>query len=132
MVPVIGAAGTTTLEEVQKFTDAALASKLARVRGAAAAAGRSGAVRFASTIFNFSMTDSPRATQRLAERMAGLFGLTPESFLTHPIGLIGTAEEMVVELKRREAAHGLSLLAINFTHPQQIRAFGEQVIPHLR
>lgn len=132
MVPVIGAAGTTTLEELQKFTDAALAAKLARVRGAAAAAGRSGAVRFASTIFNYSMTDSPRATQRLAERMAGMFGLTPESFLTHPIGLIGTAEEMVVELKRREAAHGLSLLAINFTHPQQIRDFGEQVIPHLR
>jgi probable F420-dependent oxidoreductase len=132
MVPVIGAAGTTTLEELQKFTDAALSAKLARVRGAAAAAGRSGAVRFASTIFNYSMTDSPHATHGLAERMAGLFGLTPESFLTHPIGLIGTAEEMVAELKRREAAHGLSLLAINFSNPQQIRDFGEQVIPRLR
>ena len=64
--------------------------------------------------------------------MAGLFGLTPEAFLRHPIGLVGTAEEMVAELRRREREHGLWLLAINFTNPQQIRDFGEQVLPHLR
>jgi alkanesulfonate monooxygenase SsuD/methylene tetrahydromethanopterin reductase-like flavin-dependent oxidoreductase (luciferase family) len=73
MVPVIGAAGTTTLEELQKFTDAALPAKLARVRAAAVKAERpSSSVRFASTVFNYSMTASPRATHELAERMAGL------------------------------------------------------------
>ena len=132
MVPVIGAAGTTTLDELQKFTDTALPGKLARVRAAAAKAGRpSGSVRFASTVFNYAMTDSSRDTQTLAERMAGLFGLTPAAFLTHPIGLIGTPEEMIAELKRRERVHGLSLLAINFTSPQQIREFGEKVLPHV-
>jgi probable F420-dependent oxidoreductase len=133
MVPVIGAAGTTTLEEVRKFTDVALPRKLARVRGAAAAAGRPpGSVRFASTVFNYSLTRSPSETQALAERMAGLFGLSPEAFLRHPIGLVGTAEEMIAELRRREREHGLSLLAINFTDPKQIRDFGEQVLPHVR
>ena len=132
MVPVIGGAGTTTLDELQKFTDTALPSKLARVRAAAVTAGRpSGSVRFASTVFNYSMTSSPRATQTLAERMAGLFGLTPAAFLTHPIGLVGTAEEMIAELKRREQLHGLSLLAINFGNLQQIREFGERVLPHV-
>jgi probable F420-dependent oxidoreductase len=133
MVPVIGAAGTTTLEELQKFTDQALPSKLARVRAAAAAAARPpGSVRFASTVFNYAMTESPAATRKLAERMSGLFGLTPDAFLNHPIGLVGTAEEMVAELRRREQMHGLSLLAINFSSPQQIRDFGERVLPHLR
>ena len=133
MVPVIGAAGTTTLEELQKFTDAALPAKLARVRAAAAKAGRPpDSVRFASTVFNYAMTQSPRDTQTLAERMAGLFGLTPAAFLTHPIGLVGTPEEMVAELKRREQLHGLSLLAINFTSPQQISEFGKKVLPHMR
>jgi probable F420-dependent oxidoreductase len=133
MVPVIGAAGTTTLEELQKFTDSALPSKLARVRAAAAKAGRaSGSVRFASTVFNYAMTSSPSDTQALAERMAGLFGLTPAAFLTHPIGLVGTPDEMIAELKRREQLHGLSLLAINFSSAQQIREFGERVLPHLR
>jgi probable F420-dependent oxidoreductase len=132
MVPVIGAAGTTTLESLQEFTDAALPSKLARVHAAAARAGRRDRVRFASTVFNYAMTGSAAETQALAEQMAGLFGLTPAAFLTHPIGLVGTPEEMVRELRRREQAHGLSLLAINFTSLQQIRDFGEKVIPHLR
>jgi alkanesulfonate monooxygenase SsuD/methylene tetrahydromethanopterin reductase-like flavin-dependent oxidoreductase (luciferase family) len=133
MVPQIGTAGTTTLAELQRFSDGALPAKLARVRGAAAAAGRPpGAVRFASTIFNYSMTASPRETQALAERMAGLFGLTPEGFRSHPIGLVGTADEMIAELGRREREHGLALLAINFSSPQQIRDFGEQVLPHVR
>jgi probable F420-dependent oxidoreductase len=132
MVPLIGTAGTTTLEEIQRFSDDALPSKLARVRGAAAAAGRpSGAVRFASTIFNYSMTDSEQATQALAERMAGLFGLAPEAFRRHPVGLVGTPDEMIAELRRREREHGLSLLAINFSSPKQIRDFGERVLPHL-
>ncbi len=133
MVPVIGAAGTTTLEELQKFTDTVLPAKLARVATAAAQAGRRpGSVRFASTVFNYSMTASPSDTQALAERMAGLFGLTPEAFLSHPISLIGTPDEMIAELRRRERLHGLSLLAINFTSPQQIRDFGERVLPHVR
>jgi probable F420-dependent oxidoreductase len=132
MVPVIGAAGTTTLEALQEFTDRALPAKLARVRAAAAAAGRpEGSVTFASTVFNYSMTSSARETEALAERMAGLFGLTPSDFLHHPIGLVGTPEEMIAELQRREATHGLSLLAINFSSPEQIRDFGEKVLPHL-
>jgi probable F420-dependent oxidoreductase len=132
MVPVIGAAGTTTLEELQRFTDTALPAKLARVRAAAAKAGRpSGSVRFASTVFNYSMTASSRDTLALAERMAGLFGLTPDAFLHHPIGLVGTPDEMIAELQRREQLHGLSLLAINFSSPQQIRDFGEKVLPHV-
>jgi hypothetical protein len=40
MVPVIGAAGTTKLEEVAKFNDASLNAKLARVRTAEREAGR--------------------------------------------------------------------------------------------
>ncbi len=133
MVPVIGAAGTTTLDEVRKFTDAALAEKLGRVRRAEATAGRPrGCVRFASTIFNYKMTASTAQTRAIAERMSGLFGLSPDDFLKHPIALIGTADEMIAELRRREAVHGLALLAINFSERQQIRDFGDQVLAQMR
>jgi len=132
MVPKIGAAGTTTLDEVRRFTDTALPAKLARVRAAAAGAGRDPrGIRFASTIFNFALTDSAAETRAFAERMSGMFGMTPADFLTHPIALVGTPDEMIVELQRRQRVHGLALLAINFTGPQQIRAFGERVLPHL-
>lgn len=132
MVPVIGKAGTTTLEEIRKFSDDALAAKLARVRRSEAAAGREpGSVKFASTIFTYSPTTSPEQTQTIAEGMAGMFGLTPDALRRHPIALIGTPEEMATELQRREREHGLSLLAINFSSPEQIRTFGEQVLPRV-
>jgi hypothetical protein len=38
----------------------------------------------------------------------------------------------VTELRRREAAHGLSLLNVNFSSAEHLRQFGEQVLPHLR
>jgi hypothetical protein len=39
---------------------------------------------------------------------------------------------MADELRRREATHGLGLLAINFTSTEQLRRFGEQVLPRCR
>jgi probable F420-dependent oxidoreductase len=132
LVPVIGAAGTTKLDELRKFTDAAVPAKLQRVRDAAVEAGRPpDAVQFATTIFNFAMTDCPEETRELVERMSGFFGLSPEEFYTHPIVLVGTPDEMAFELRRREETHGLSLLAINFSSREQIHDFGEQVLPRL-
>ena len=133
MVPVLGAAGTTTLDEIRRFDDDSLPEKLSRVRAAEATAGRApGSVRFASTIFSYSPTDSPAQTQAIAESMAGMFGLSPEALRCHPIALIGTPDEMIAELRRRERVHGLSLLALNFTNPQHARDFGERVAPHVR
>jgi probable F420-dependent oxidoreductase len=133
MVPVLGAAGTTTVDEVGKFTDASLPEKLQRVRAAEAKAGRpKDSVRFGSTIFNYALTASPEHTRGMAERLSILFKLPTEDILKHPITLIGTPEEMVDELRRREEVHGLSLLAINFADLDQIRDFGEKVLEQLR
>jgi probable F420-dependent oxidoreductase len=129
MVPVIGAAGTTKMEEVAKFSDASLHEKLARVRAAEQKAGRAkGSVRFASTVFSYAMTRTEDETNQLAEPLAKMFGLSLQDLLRHPVSLIGTAEQIVEELRRREATHGLSLLAINFANSEQLTEFGERVI----
>jgi probable F420-dependent oxidoreductase len=133
MVPVLGPAGTTTMDEIRKFTDAALPAKLARVRAAEAAAGRApGSVRFASTVFSYVPTSSVEHTRQVAEGLAGTFGLSPAEMLTHPVALIGTPAEMAAELRRREAAHGLSLLCVNFASLDQVRGFAELVLPLVR
>ena len=72
------------------------------------------------------------STRQMAERLAGMLGLTPDETPTHPVALIGTPEEMATELHRRERTHGLSLLCINFASLEQIRQFGEQVLPLVR
>jgi alkanesulfonate monooxygenase SsuD/methylene tetrahydromethanopterin reductase-like flavin-dependent oxidoreductase (luciferase family) len=122
MIPVIGAAGTVTSAALQAFSDATIAGKLARVHAAASAAGRDPrAIRFASTIFTFTPTDSPGATRALAERLAAAYGLPAEEIPRHPIALIGTPEEMITELR----------LAINFSSAEQVKRFGTEVLPHV-
>jgi probable F420-dependent oxidoreductase len=133
MVPMLGKAGTTTIEEIRTFSDGAIAAKLARVRAAEAAAGRpAGTVRFASTVFNYVPTASPAETRQAAEGLSGVFGVSADELVRHPVSLMGTPDEMCDELRRREATHGLSLVAVNFNNTDQVRTFGEQVIAKLR
>ncbi|MBI1816212.1 MAG: LLM class flavin-dependent oxidoreductase [Deltaproteobacteria bacterium] len=129
MVPALGKAGTATLTELQKFNDAAVRQKLARVREAEARAGRpKGAVQYASTIFNLQITSSLAQTRQVLEGMAAFFGPTAEQARRHPMVLAGTPGEIVDELRRRESEHGLSLLAINVKGEEQLTEFGEKVV----
>lgn len=133
MAPVVGAAGTTTMQEIRRFSDTALPAKLARVRAAEAAAGRpAGSVRFASTIFTYMPTTSAAQTREIAEGLSGVFGLSPDDARRHPVALLGTPEEMAAELRRREAEHGLALLCINFGSLEQVRHFAAGVLPLVR
>ncbi|HET9063867.1 MAG TPA: TIGR03619 family F420-dependent LLM class oxidoreductase [Candidatus Binatia bacterium] len=132
MTPAIGAEGTTTLPTVAAFTDATIAEKLALVREEAVRAGRApDAVRYGTTIYSYAPTDSAAATKSLAEQMAPLFQVSPADFLRHPVSLVGTPEEMVDEIHRRVATHGLAEMTINFASPEQLRAFGERVLPRV-
>lgn len=132
MVPQLGKAGTTTMEEIRKLDDAAVGRKLRRVRAAEAAAGRpAGSTRFATTIFSYVPTTSSAETSAAAAGLAEVFGVPADDLRRHPISLIGTFDEMIEELRRREAVHGLSLLAVNFSSREQLRAFGERVVARL-
>src|SRR5262249_37987003 len=105
----------------------------ARVRAAEASAGRPpGSVRFASTVFTFAPTDSQARTREIVAGLSQVFGLAPEALKRHPIALIGTPDEMIEELRRRERVHGLSLLALNFSSLDQLRDFGTKVLPNVR
>jgi alkanesulfonate monooxygenase SsuD/methylene tetrahydromethanopterin reductase-like flavin-dependent oxidoreductase (luciferase family) len=133
MVPVLGEAGTTTMAEIQKFSDRALPAKLARVRAAEQAAGRpAGTARFATTVFTYMATATAAQGAQMAEGVAGAFGSSPEETRKHPVVLIGTPEEMAAELRRREKTFGLALCCINFPSIDHARQFGEQVIPLVR
>ena len=129
MTPAIGADGTTTIPAVAAFTDATVSEKLDLVHASARKADRDpGAIRYATTIYNYSPAESPAQTMEIAEGVGAMFNLSPEQFLRHPVVLAGTPEEMVEEIRRRERTHGLSMIAVNFSSSEQIQAFGERVI----
>ncbi len=132
MAPAIGGEGTTTIPAVAAFTDDTIDEKLALVREEAVRAGRDpDAIRYATTIYNYSPTPTPKQTREVAEQVGAVFGLSPETFLRHPVVLAGTPQEMRDEIARRVEAHGLSMMAVNFSSHDQIREFGEQVIARM-
>ena len=132
MAPVVGGPGTTTMQEVARFSDAALPAKLEHVRAAEAAAGRApGSVGLATTAFVSTITKTESEARDAAEPLAAMVGLKVAEVLKHPAVLLGTAEQVVDELQRRRDEHGMALVGINAADEQQLRAFGEQVIPRL-
>ncbi len=132
MAPVVGGPGTTTMQEVARFSDAALPAKLEHVRAAEAAAGRApGSVGLATTAFVSTITRTESEAREAAEPLAAMVGLEVAEVMKHPAVLLGTVEQVVDELQRRRDEHGMALVGINAADEQQLRVFGEQVIPRL-
>lgn len=132
MVPQTGKQGTTTPEEIKKLTDDALVDKLALVREEEAKAGRPvGSVKFATTVFNLIFTGSASESADTAAGVGSLFGLEGPDVLRHPALLIGTPEEMVDEMKRRNEKHGLELVGIHPGSDEGLERFGREVLPKL-
>ena len=68
----------------------------------------------------------------MAAGVGGMFGVPAEVILSSPLFLIGTAEDLVTELRRREREWGLSeaIVAGQYTI-ETLERFGREVIPHL-
>jgi probable F420-dependent oxidoreductase len=98
-----GKPGYIKLENVAKLTDDSFTSKVAFLRAEAARHGRDGkSIRISNMIFTVILTDSPAATRATVEGMAPMFNTTPEGMVRSPLALIGTPDECIAELRRRQ------------------------------
>ncbi len=135
IIPDAGKPGKVSLENVKKMTDESFRRKLDFVRIEAKALGRDpNAIKFSNFIFTYMLTESKEATRKMAEMMAGGFGMSPEAMLQSPMSLIGTPEECVVELKRRAKNWGVSqfiFATMMGIDEQQTRRLHEEVLRHV-
>jgi probable F420-dependent oxidoreductase len=126
-----GKPGYIALSNVAKLTDESFRAKTRFLREEAQRHGRDGrAIQISNVIFTTVLTDSPAATQSMAEGMAPMFNTTVEGMLHSPMALIGTPEQCVAELKRRIREWDLSQIvfaALNL----DLRRLAEQVLPHV-
>jgi len=92
--------------------------------------GRDGSkIRISNVIFSVIVTSSPEETQTTAEGMAPMFNTTPEGLLHSPLSLIGTPEQCIAELKRRQRDWDVS--QVIFSGGAPIRRLAEEVLPHV-
>jgi probable F420-dependent oxidoreductase len=127
-----GKPGYIKMANIAKLTDDSFRAKVAFLRDEARQHGRdAGAIRISNAIFSVIVTDSPAATLSMAEGMAPMFGTTPELLLRSPMALIGTPEQCIAELRRRQREWELSQVTFSFAGEEALRRLAQDVLPHV-
>ncbi len=130
----VGRAGTVDLGEVARFNEAAFVAKGEFVRNEARAAGRDpGKVALSSIVFMLMMTDTKEAGDAVATNIGAMYGVGPADARRVPLALIGTPEEIIAEVRRREREWGVTLTIISGTRrdASNISRFVREVLPHV-
>ena len=126
----LGKAGTVLMSEIAGLTEDAYRAKLDFVTSEAAAAGRS--LTLSSTIFMMMITSTEEEGAQMAEALAGGFGLDPAEATRMPMALVGTPEQCIAELQRREREWGIEHLVISSGAGQEaIGRFACEILPHI-
>jgi len=132
IIPDAGRAGHVSLANVAKLTNDSFHAKIRFLREEAHKHGRDGgAIKISNFVFSAVITDSPAATQAMAEAMAPMFNVTAEAMLQSPMALIGTPEQCIGELQRRRREWNVSQVIFSFAGEDVMRRLAEQVLPHL-
>ena len=127
-----GKPGYISLANIAKLTNDSFREKIRFLRAEAQKHGRDGqAIRISNAIFSAIITESAAAAQSMAEGMAPMFNTTPEGMLQSPMALIGTPEQCVAELKRRQREWDISQVIFSFAGEEPMRQLAEQVLPHV-
>lgn len=129
----IGREGYISLKGSTKLDDDAFRAKVDFVRAEAARIGRDPqAIEMSNFVFSVMITDSKEASASIREGMAGAMGTTPEGIAQVPMALIGTPDEIVAEIRRRQSAWELRELVFQFIDPNLVTRFATEVMPALR
>ena len=132
IVSATGREGYIAIANVGKLTEANFRAKVRFLREEASRHGRDGqAIRVSQTIFTIILTDAPEASRAMTERFSGMLRMAPEEVRRSPLYLIGTPEECVAELRRREREWGLAETVFSYRGGDVLRRLGEQVLPHV-
>ncbi|HEV7734825.1 MAG TPA: TIGR03619 family F420-dependent LLM class oxidoreductase [Candidatus Binatia bacterium] len=127
-----GRTGYIALGEVAKLTDERFQSRVKFLRDCAREEGRDpGKIQISNVAFTTMLTKSPEETQEKAGMFAPMFG-SVEGALRSPNFLIGTPDEMITEIRRRKQTWDIDQTIISFVNEKALRAFGEQVMPHVK
>lgn len=125
-----GRAGTVLMSEVAKLAEENFLRKVEFVRNEAATHGRE--LRISTTTFMSMLTRTEEEADQMAAAIAGGFGLDPAAARRMPIALIGTPQQWIDEIRRREKEWGLTHLVLSGgVDAAALERIGSEVLPHL-
>ena len=78
------------------------------------------------------LAETSDAARSMREGMAGMLHTTPEAVAQSPMGLIGTPDEVIAELRRRASAWDVRETVIQLQDEALAMRFAREVMPALR
>jgi probable F420-dependent oxidoreductase len=125
-----GKAGTVLISEVAKLAEEGFKKKVDFVREEASKHGRE--IQISTTAFLAILTETEEQGDQMAEAVAGGFGLAADVARRMPIALVGTADQWVEELQRRESEWGLTHMVLSGSiDAALLERIGAEVLPRL-
>ena len=126
----VGKAGTTLPSEIAKLTEDGFRKKIDFVVDEATRLGRS--LTLSATIFIPFLAGTEEEAQQMAEGLAAGFGLDAGTARRMPLTLIGTPDQCIEELRRREREWGVEHLILSGGVGEDLlRRFGDEILPHI-
>ena len=104
------------------------------MRAEARAAGRDpAAIAMSSIVFMLMITDTAEAGDAIAAGIAPMFGVDRADARRVPLALIGTPDQIIEELRRREREWGMTLTILSGTRRDTatIGRFAREILPHV-
>jgi probable F420-dependent oxidoreductase len=127
-----GREGYISMAAVGKLTDATFRAKVRFLREEARRHGRDAdRIEVSQTLFTILITDSREASRVTAESFGKMLGLAPGEVLRSPLTLIGTPEECIAELKRREREWSVAETIFSGRSEEVLRRLADEVLPHV-
>jgi probable F420-dependent oxidoreductase len=134
IVAETGRAGYIALANAIKLSSDTFRDKVRFLRAEAARAGRDGnAIRISAVLFTVHLTESRAAGEAMIESLAGMFGVPPKALGASPLFLVGTPEDCIAELRRRQREWEVSEFVVSGMNnvPDLLERFGREVMPHV-
>ncbi len=117
---------------VGRFTANHFRERVRFVREAAELAGRDpDAIEIVAFAALCRITDSTTETAEAIRRTAAFLNVEEDLLREHPLALIGTSEEIVAALQKRQQEWGASAYMLSGPTLETVDRFGKEIIPHL-
>jgi probable F420-dependent oxidoreductase len=127
-----GRPGYIKMSNAGKLTDDSFRAKVRFLRDTARQHGRDpAAIRISNAIFSVTLTDTPAAALTMAESVASVYRATAQQVLRSPMALIGTPEQCIAELQRRQREWAVSHVTFSFPGEDVLQRLAKDVLRHV-
>lgn len=133
LVAETGRRGYISMQGASELNQDAFRAKIDFLRAEATRVGRDPqAIEISNFAFIMMLAGSPEASRRMREGMAAALNVPSEDVARSPMGLIGTTEEVVAEMRRRQADWDVRELVVQWQDANSTERFAREVMPELR